>query len=129
MPRARSTPRPLPLARRDAAGNALAANFTWQFHHRRGPGHDAPDGVLHVPGNAATGVALNSSVSATFSEAMTNATLTTASFTLATTAGGAAVTGTVSVSGNTATFTPSAALAGKHAVHRDHHHRRERRGG
>jgi len=40
---------------------------------------------------------------------MTNSTLTTASFTLATT-GGAAVTGTVNVSGNTATFTPSVPL-------------------
>jgi len=64
------------------------------------------------PPSAATGVALNSSVSATFSEAMTNATLNTASFTLVPTAGGAAVTGAVNVSGNTATFTPSASLAG-----------------
>jgi hypothetical protein len=64
------------------------------------------------PTGGATGVTLNSSVSATFSEPMTNATLATANFTLATTVEGAAVTGTVSVSGNTATFTPSAPLAG-----------------
>jgi hypothetical protein len=42
---------------------------------------------------------------------MTHSTLTTA-FTLATTIGGAAVTGTVNVSGNTATFAPAASLAG-----------------
>ncbi len=58
-------------------------------------------------------MATNASVSATFSEAMNNATLTTTSFTLATTIGGAAVTGTVDVNGNTATFTPSAPLAGR----------------
>ena len=63
------------------------------------------------PAKAAGSVSTNSSVSATFSEPMTNSTLNTASFTLVTTPGGAAVTGTVSVSGNTATFTPSAALA------------------
>src|SRR5258706_269437 len=62
------------------------------------------------PDNAATGVATNASVSASFSEAMTNATLTTTSFTLVRTAGGAAVAGTVSMSGNTARFTPSVAL-------------------
>jgi len=63
------------------------------------------------PSNGATGVTLNSSVSATFSEAMTNSTLTTATFTLVPTSGGAAVAATVDVSGNTATFTPLADLA------------------
>ena len=63
------------------------------------------------PVNAATGVTLNSSVSATFSEAMKNSTLTAATFTLAPTLGGPAIAGTVSVAGNTATFTPSVALA------------------
>jgi len=76
------------------------------------PPPPAPTVSATFPANAATGVATNSSVSATFSEPMTDATLTTASFTLATTIGGAAVTGTVNVSGNTATFTPSAPLAG-----------------
>ncbi|MFN0041079.1 MAG: Ig-like domain-containing protein, partial [Burkholderiales bacterium] len=56
------------------------------------------------PLNSATGVTFNSSVSATFSEAMNNATLTTASFTLATTQGASPVTGMVDVNGNTVTF-------------------------
>src|SRR5258707_12480621 len=61
------------------------------------------------PTNAATGVALNSPVSATFSEAMTNATLSTASFTV-TSSAGVAVPGMVNVSGNTTTFMPPAPL-------------------
>jgi hypothetical protein len=52
-----------------------------------------------------TGVAVNGSISATFSETVAPATITTSSFTV----GG--VTGTVSVTGNIATFTPSANLA------------------
>lgn len=71
----------------------------------------APTVLTTLPASGATGVALNASVSATFSEAMNNATLTTASFTLATETGGAAVTGTANVSGNTATFTPTSNLA------------------
>ena len=63
------------------------------------------------PANAASDVGTTSSVSATFSKAMTNPTLNTTSFTLVTTTSGAASSGTVTVSGNTATFTPSAALA------------------
>ena len=58
------------------------------------------------PLGGATGVAVNTTVSATFSEPMTNATLTTA-FSLA-----PATAGTVNVSGNIATFTPSAPLNG-----------------
>src|SRR5258705_10414770 len=42
---------------------------------------------------------------------MTNSTLSTASFTLRPTAGGAAVTGTVNVSSDTAMFVPSSNLA------------------
>jgi len=61
------------------------------------------------PADSATNVALNTTVSAIFSEAMTNSTLNTSTFTLAI-SGGAAVTGAVGVSGNTATFTPSADL-------------------
>ena len=97
-------------AAKDAAGNALATNFTWTFTTAAAPDTTPPTVSATSPANGATGVALNSSLSATFSEAMTNASLTTASVKLATT-GGAAVAGTVSVSGNTATFTPTAALA------------------
>lgn len=76
------------------------------------PDTTPPEVSATSPMRDATGVTLNSSVSATFSEPMTNSTLTTASFTLATTIGGAAVAGTVNVGGNTATFAPTANLAG-----------------
>src|SRR5258705_3216438 len=90
----------------------MAANFTWQFTTAAAPDTTPPTVSSTSPANGASGLALNSSVSATFSEAMTNATLTTTSFRLATTSGGVAVAGTVNISGDTATFTPSASLAG-----------------
>lgn len=55
-----------------------------------------------------TNVAVNSKVTATFSEAMDATTITGSTFTL--TSAGSAVAGTVSYSGKTATFTPSANL-------------------
>jgi hypothetical protein len=61
-----------------------------------------------APTSSATGVALNATVTATFSEAMTPASLTTTTFTLR--RGTTSVAGAVAYSGNTATFTPSAAL-------------------
>ncbi len=97
-------------AAKDATGMALAANVSWTFT-TAGIVDATPPTVSAVsPASLAVGVALNSSVSATFSEAMTNSTLSTASFTLVKTAGNAAVTGTVSTTGNKTTFVPSAAL-------------------
>ncbi|MGA7884298.1 MAG: Ig-like domain-containing protein [Acidobacteriaceae bacterium] len=61
------------------------------------------------PAGGATGVAVNTTVTATFDLPMNAATLTTTTFTLA--SSGGAVTGTVSYSSGVATFTPSAALA------------------
>jgi hypothetical protein len=89
----------------DLAGNAIAANYTWSFT-TAAVADTIPPTVTSTnpPGNQA-GVAVNGSVSATFSEAVATASVTTTSFTV----GG--VVGTVSVNGNTATFTPSASLA------------------
>jgi hypothetical protein len=68
-------------------------------------------GVVSVtPAQGATGVVNNTTVTATFNMAMNPATITTSTFTL-TSPGGVAVAGTVSYSGMTATFTPSAVLA------------------
>ena len=58
----------------------------------------------------ATGVLINTTVTATFSMAMNPASITTSTFTL-TGPGGTAVAGAVGYSGSTATFTPSAVLA------------------
>jgi len=96
----------------DAAGNPLAAFYSWSFTTGAAPDTTPPTVASTNPLNGAVGVAPNASISATFDEPMTNASLNTASIFLAPTAGGPAVAGTVSVSGNTATFTPLANLAG-----------------
>jgi hypothetical protein len=62
-----------------------------------------------VPINGADGVPITQVVSATFSQAVGCATVTTSSYTLKGPSG--AVTGTVTCSGSTATFTPTAVLA------------------
>src|ERR1700733_5781454 len=69
-----------------------------------------PAVVSTIPANGATNVAVNTPISVTFSIAMNPATLTTATFKV-TGPGGAAVAGTVTYSGVTATFTPAAVLA------------------
>jgi methionine-rich copper-binding protein CopC len=63
------------------------------------------------PANGASGVAVSSNVSATFSEAMDAGTLSSASFTVHPTSGGANLGGSVSYTGNTATFDPASNLA------------------
>jgi hypothetical protein len=74
------------------------------------PASDAPPTVsVTTPQSAAIGVALNSSISAIFSETMNDSTLNSASFTV-TTNTGVAVTGSVTVTDNTATFVPSVDL-------------------
>jgi hypothetical protein len=68
-------------------------------------------GVISVtPVQGATGVAINTTVTATFSMAMNSASITTSTFTV-TGPGGTAVAGAVTYSGKTATFTPTADLA------------------
>jgi hypothetical protein len=79
----------------------------------------APDGgseavptvISTAPLGGATGVATNAYASATFSEAMNGATLTTSSFTLTSGAGAIPVPGTVTYSAGTATFWPAAHFA------------------
>ena len=77
---------------RDMAGNALATT-TWTFTVGSG-GTDsvAPTVTAHTP-TATTGVSRTANVTATFSEPVTH--VTTGSFTLTPTAGGAQVTATV----------------------------------
>jgi len=90
---------------KDPTGAALAANFVWTFTTT------APPTVTStIPVNGATAVAVNTAISATFSEAMNPATINAATFTL-TGPGATLVGGTVSYSSSTATFTPSALLA------------------
>ncbi|MFH0871529.1 MAG: Ig-like domain-containing protein, partial [bacterium] len=69
----------------------------------------APTVSSTVPANAATGVAINSAMAATFSEVMDPATITTTTFTLQ--QGATAVSGAVTYAGVTAVFTPASNLA------------------
>jgi hypothetical protein len=61
-----------------------------------------------VPASAAVGVAIDQAITATFSQAVNCATLSTSSFTLSGSAG--VVAGTVACTGSTATFTPNGHL-------------------
>lgn len=93
---------------KDLAGNALGSNYSWQFR-TSAPDTTPPTVTSTSPVNSATAVAIDSAVTATFSEPVDPATITTAEFTLMN--GTTPVSGTVTYSGATATFTPSASLA------------------
>ena len=73
----------------------------------------APTVASVYPANGTTGVVVSTTVSATFSEAMASATLDTTTFTLETTSGSTAVSGTVSYdsTSDVATFTPDSVLS------------------
>ena len=74
------------------------------------PSPALPAVIAVSPANAATGVVLNTAVTAGFGSVMAPATINTATFTL-TGPAGAAVAGAVTYAGTTATFTPTNALA------------------
>ena len=99
---------------KDLSGMALAANYNWTFTTAGGPDATAPTVTSVTPADLATLVCLQSSVSATFSEAMDPLTINAGTFTLKLTGPplGAALTGTVAydVPSRVATFTPSSAL-------------------
>jgi hypothetical protein len=92
------------------AGTPLGANYVWTFLTLPAP--TPPTVISTVPVNGATSVPINQALSATFSVAMTPATIDAATFTLSG-PGGVAVTGVVTyvAAGSVATFTPAASLA------------------
>jgi hypothetical protein len=73
------------------------------------PDSTPPSVVSTSPANGATGVAPTSPISITFSEAMDSATINTSNIKLA--AGNSPISGTVSYTNLTATYTPSSALS------------------
>jgi hypothetical protein len=91
----------------DLAGNVMAADYVYSWTTGAAPDTTAPTVVSVSPSAGATGVPVNSSVRATFNEAMDPLTISTASFTVA------GVTGTVSFDAltRTATFKPGSDLA------------------
>ena len=86
----------------DEAGTPLAANYVWTFSTGDAT---APTVISTDPVNLATNVALDKTLSATFSTAMDPLTITTSTFTLMD--GVTPIAGAVSYSGTTATFNPT----------------------
>ncbi len=110
----------------DLAGNTLAGNqaalpaasaYIWTFTTGVGPDVTAPTVTATNPTGGASGVCINKTINATFSEPMDPSTITAATFTLTVT-GGAAVTGVVAYDALTriATFNPVANLTGTPAT-------------
>ena len=65
---------------KDLAGNALGSAYVWSFQTGLSTDTNAPIVVVTNPTNTATAVSLNQTVNATFSEAMNQLTISTASF-------------------------------------------------
>jgi hypothetical protein len=97
---------------KDLAGNALVTTYSWSFTTGATPDTTAPTVSVTVPANAATGVPINQTINATFSEPMDPLTINTASF-LLTGPAATAITGTVGydVPNKIATFNPASDLA------------------
>ena len=96
----------------DLAGNALASDFVWTFTTGATADTTAPTVTATNPADGETGVAINRTIAATFSEGMDPLTITTMTFQV-TGPGTTPVTGTVAYAlvGNVATFTPASDLA------------------
>jgi hypothetical protein len=93
---------------KDAAGNPMTADYTWSFTTQADVTAPAVSSIL--PASNATAVQTNIKPTVTFSEPMNITTITTATFLLK--QGTSNVAGTVTISGNTATFSPTGILLG-----------------
>ena len=89
------------MAAKNLDGSAIAKDTTWTFT----TGDVIPKILTTDPTKLATNVALNKSVTATFSAAMSSATLTSSTFTLMN--GAINIVGVVSYTGVVATFNPN----------------------
>ncbi|MGD8747439.1 MAG: Ig-like domain-containing protein, partial [Balneolaceae bacterium] len=92
----------------DLAGNQLENNYSWSFTTGKEPDDTAPRLTSTDPADNETNVAVNTNISATFSESMDPSTINATTFQV--TLNGSVVSGTVNYSGTTATFTPASDL-------------------
>ena len=90
---------------------ALSAQEVLALFNSYGSDTTKPTVISTSPGSNATGVAINSAVTATFSEAMKAATIGTSTFTVNNGSTTTNISGTVSYSGATATFASTSNLA------------------
>jgi len=93
---------------KDAEGSSLANNYVWSFTTGAGAVIVPPTVISTDPVNAATGVALNKQITATFSQTMDATTIQTTTFILM--QGTTPVAGFVTYSGNSATIAPTSNL-------------------
>jgi len=94
-----------------SGGVALATNYSWTFT-TAAASVQPPQVTVVTPANASTSAAINTTVTATFNEAMSSTSITASTFTL-TGPGNSSVQGTVSYNAGTmvATFTPTSSLS------------------
>src|SRR5882762_76515 len=95
---------------KNMSGRSLAKDYVWTFTTGAIPDTTSPTVASTDPANNATGVATNHTVTATFSEAMDPTAITSGMFTVK--QGSTPVSGVVTYTGTTATFTPASNLAG-----------------
>lgn len=94
---------------KDLAGNALNANYSWVFTTDLAPDIEPPAVASTDPAANAVNVAINKKISATFNEVMDAASVTApGAFTLRN--GTTELSGTVTYTGKTVTFSPAVSL-------------------
>ena len=96
---------------KDLAGNALAADYVWSFTTSTPPDLTAPTVLSVTPQNDAVNVSVAVAPTVTLSEPMNVATLNASTIMLTKSGDTTRVAATVTVSANTATLRPAAALA------------------
>ncbi len=94
---------------RDPQRNALQENYVWSFTTGVAPDTIPPRVISTDPFDGETNVVISKIISATFSKVMNPATINTTTFTLR--QGTTPITGTVTYTGSTASFTPASSLA------------------
>jgi hypothetical protein len=94
----------------DLAGNPMASDFVFAFTTGLVADTIAPTVTVTSPTDTAPAVPVNRIIDVAFSEEMEPLTISTTSFTLKKTVGGTNVLGTVTRTGTSATFSPSALL-------------------